>query len=281
MFNQLAGLVTNRYLQPDGLCLMGGGILGAGHIGGLQALEDLGKLDSIKYFSGASIGSLIVALAAMKYSPFKLKEQLAWNFSDILGSNWPGPLNAIEDYGLYDGLEFKRKIDDLIEKASGNKNTTFKELYDMLGSTLTIVATRVYKHGFEPVYFSHTSHPNMIIAEAVYNSCTYPGMFKVDNLLIDGGLSDNYPIDKLSGLQPLGFAFEYSIPVEKEDPNNVIEFMLGVTNGIINQIGNTNKIKNTIFIPTLGVTAMELGIDKGRLGMLYNSGYQTVTAYFR
>src|SRR5438132_6391996 len=101
MFNQLAGFVTNKYFQPDGLCLMGGGILGACHIGGLQALQDLGKLDSIKYFSGANIGSLIVALAAMKYSPFKLKEQLAWNLSDILGSNWPGPLNAINDYGLY------------------------------------------------------------------------------------------------------------------------------------------------------------------------------------
>ena len=49
-----------------GLCLSGGGVKGAAHIGVIKALEEEGiKLDCI---SGTSSGSIVAALYSMGYS---------------------------------------------------------------------------------------------------------------------------------------------------------------------------------------------------------------------
>lgn len=50
-----------------GLCLSGGGIKGAAHVGALQALED--NHIHIDYISGTSSGSIVAVLYAIGYSP--------------------------------------------------------------------------------------------------------------------------------------------------------------------------------------------------------------------
>ncbi len=53
-----------------GLCLSGGGIKGASHVGVLQALED--ENIKIDYISGTSSGSIVATLYAIGYKPSEI-----------------------------------------------------------------------------------------------------------------------------------------------------------------------------------------------------------------
>ena len=95
-----------------GLCLSGGGVKGAAHIGALKALEEENiKIDCI---SGTSSGSIVASMYAMGYTPdeiYQLFRKYAKEISEV------SVINIIK---LIYGLMFKRKI--IIEGLnSGNK----------------------------------------------------------------------------------------------------------------------------------------------------------------
>ncbi len=53
-----------------GLCLSGGGVKGAAHIGVIKALEESGI--QIDYISGCSSGSIVASMYAMGYTPMQM-----------------------------------------------------------------------------------------------------------------------------------------------------------------------------------------------------------------
>jgi len=193
-----------------GLCLSGGGVKGAAHIGVIKELEDENiKPDCI---SGTSSGSIVAALYAMGYSSEEMiylfksygKQISKINFwiivKIILGLIFTGKIHV-------DGLNNGYKIEKLIQNQARNKKINL--IRDI---KLPLIIPSVDIIDGSTIIFSslknnrdYSDKINVIndieIGKAVQASCSYPGIFCPTNVsgkkLIDGGVRENTPWKEL------------------------------------------------------------------------------------
>jgi len=96
-------------MKAYGLAFGGGAVLGAAHVGVLQAAEEVGI--PVDYVSGTSIGAFIGALYAFGKSPQEIREvalDLDWlNLSGI----------SLSQYGLLSNRKFGKIVTDLLGQA--------------------------------------------------------------------------------------------------------------------------------------------------------------------
>ncbi|TNF84970.1 MAG: patatin, partial [Acidobacteria bacterium] len=196
-----------------GLALAGGGAKGVAHVGVLQVLEELNV--PIDYIAGTSMGAIIAGLYASGLSPDEMEEVL-------LEIDW---IDTLEDETQRKDLAFRRKEEQrryamnlqLGIKKSGivwpTGLKTGQKLYFMLQS-LTLPVADVEDFDRLPTPFRavatdiHTgeavvlSHGNL--ATAMRASMAIPTVFtpvSLDGrLLVDGGLSNNVPVDVVSAM---------------------------------------------------------------------------------
>ncbi|PKQ25428.1 MAG: hypothetical protein CVT64_09465 [Actinobacteria bacterium HGW-Actinobacteria-4] len=169
-----------RYVQPLGLALGGGGVLGAAHVGVLQVLKERGIEPTI--VTGTSAGAAIGAAYAAQMDPYALADKVViakWeNFGTIAKS--PG-LGVLESAGL------RRTIDLL----GGDR--LIEDLPVRYGAVATDLLTR------ESVLIESGS-----LADAVAASIAVPGLFRPakaeGRILVDGGLVQNLPIEAAFGM---------------------------------------------------------------------------------
>ena len=210
-----------------GLCLSGGGVKGAAHIGALKALEEENiKIDCI---SGTSSGSIVSSLYAMVYTPneiYLLFKKFGKEISKV---------DILKIIKLIYGLIFKRKI--IIEGLnSGNKlykivqeQASKKEIKQIKDIKMPLIIPSVNLYNGEIYLFTSLENNrkysdeyitlnNIEIGRAVQASCSYPGVFCPVNLknkkLIDGGVRENTPWKEL---KELGADKIISIVFEKEE----------------------------------------------------------------
>ena len=76
-------------------------------------------------------------------------------------------------------------------------NVTLQEFYDFCKIDLHIFTFELNE--FKTVELSHTSHPDMLLVDALTMSSSLPGIFiptiKDNKCYIDGGVIDNYPLN--------------------------------------------------------------------------------------
>lgn len=210
-----------------GLCLSGGGVKGAAHIGALKALEEENiKIDCI---SGTSSGSIVSSLYAMGYTPneiYLLFKKFGKEISKV---------DILKIIKLIYGLIFKRKI--IIEGLnSGNKlykivqeQASKKEIKQIKDIKMPLIIPSVNLYNGEIYLFTSLENNrkysdeyitlnNIEIGRAVQASCSYPGIFCPVNFknkkLIDGGVRENTPWKEL---KELGADKIISIVFEKEE----------------------------------------------------------------
>ena len=210
-----------------GLCLSGGGVKGAAHIGALKALEEENiKIDCI---SGTSSGSIVSSLYAMGYTPneiYLLFKKFGKEISKV---------DILKIIKLIYGLIFKRKI--IIEGLnSGNKlykivqeQASKKEIKQIKDIKMPLIIPSVNLYNGEIYLFTtlennrkysdeYITLNNIEIGRAVQASCSYPGVFCPVNFknkkLIDGGVRENTPWKEL---KELGADKIISIVFEKEE----------------------------------------------------------------
>ena len=210
-----------------GLCLSGGGVKGAAHIGALKALEEENiKIDCI---SGTSSGSIVSSLYAMGYTPneiYLLFKKFGKEISKV---------DTLKIIKLIYGLIFKRKI--IIEGLnSGNKlykivqeQASKKEIKQIKDIKMPLIIPSVNLYNGEIYLFTSLENNrkysdeyitlnNIEIGRAVQASCSYPGVFCPVNFknkkLIDGGVRENTPWKEL---KELGADKIISIVFEKEE----------------------------------------------------------------
>ena len=209
------------------LCLSGGGVKGAAHIGALKALEEENiKIDCI---SGTSSGSIVSSLYAMGYTPneiYLLFKKFGKEISKV---------DILKIIKLIYGLIFKRKI--IIEGLnSGNKlykivqeQAAKKEIKQIKDIKMPLIIPSVNLYNGEIYLFTSLENNrkysdeyitlnNIEIGRAVQASCSYPGVFCPVNFnnkkLIDGGVRENTPWKEL---KELGADKIISIVFEKEE----------------------------------------------------------------
>ncbi|MFC4723104.1 patatin-like phospholipase family protein [Geojedonia litorea] len=216
------GFQTHAQLdQPNdslkvGLVLSGGGAKGFAHIGVLKVIDSLGiKVD---YVAGTSMGAIIGGLYASGYSGKQLDSIFrSINFDDVISDNLPREAKTFyerdnsERYAITLPFDkFKLKLPSAL---SGGQN-----VYNLL-TKLTLHVSEIDDFNKLPIPFFciatniETGEEVFLdkgnLAQAITASGAFPSLFRPviigDKILIDGGVTNNYPIDELKakGLQKI------------------------------------------------------------------------------
>jgi len=194
-----------------GLVLSGGGAKGFAHIGVLNVLEDAGiKID---YIGGTSMGAVIGGLYAMGYNAKQIDSIIdTTNFS-----------NVINDFIPRSSKNFYEKRNDELYALTlpfnkfriGTPEALSKGMYNFnLLSRLTFPVRHVRDFKELPIPFvcvgtnialgEQVVFDKGILAQAITGSSSLPSIFAPviidNNLIIDGGVINNYPIDEVRNM---------------------------------------------------------------------------------
>ncbi|GAB3302859.1 patatin-like phospholipase family protein [Hymenobacter tenuis] len=207
--------------QYRNLVMEGGGIRGIAYGGALAELEKQGVLAGLQRVGGTSAGAIQAALLAVGYSAQEITEVV--NHTPIQRLNdgrllfFGGSTRLLKQYGWYRGDEFSRYLSELVGRKTQRPHLTLGQLHELTqqeptryrdlyttGTNLTTQRTQV---------FSYETHPDLRVADAVRISMSIPLYFRAVLLdtqghvvrrptqgqevevLVDGGLLANYPID--------------------------------------------------------------------------------------
>ena len=191
-----------------GLVLSGGGAKGFAHIGVLNVLEDAGiKID---YIGGTSMGAVIGGLYAIGYNAKQIDSIVeVTDFSNVLN-----------DYIPRSSKNFYEKRNDELYALTlpfnrfsiGTPEALSKGMYNFnLLSKLTLPVRHVRNFNDLPIPFlcigtnivvgEQVIFDKGVFAQAISGSSSLPSIFAPvmidDNLIIDGGVINNYPIDEV------------------------------------------------------------------------------------
>lgn len=191
-----------------GLVLSGGGAKGLAHIGVLKVIDSLGV--KIDYIAGTSMGAIIGSLYASGYSGKQIDSIFkSVDFDDILNDNLPREAKTFYERDNNERYAFTLPFNNfkikLPSALSRGQNT-----YGLL-SRLTLHVNTITNFSDLPIPFFciatniETGKAVMLdkgnLSQAVMASGAFPSLFRPviidDQVLIDGGVVNNYPIDEL------------------------------------------------------------------------------------
>ncbi|MDC0948779.1 patatin-like phospholipase family protein, partial [Gammaproteobacteria bacterium] len=163
-----------------GLVLGGGAARGVAHIGALQAFSEAGiAIDAI---AGTSIGGLYAGIYALGATPEEIRERSRWAFTEFK------PLNdyTIPRYALLRG----EKLDQVLHKVFGNSRMEDTRIrFFCVAGNLSTGRIKVLREG--PLW------------QGIRASVSLPGILPPvevnGELLVDGGMVNNFPVDIMAG----------------------------------------------------------------------------------
>lgn len=186
-------------LTYEHLIFEGGGVKGISYAKIPLALDEFGVLQNITKVAGSSAGAIIALFLALKYEPDEIYNIIkTTSFSDFKDSThyYVTLYNIIFHSGIHSGRRFEKWIQAQILYKTGNRLTTFRQLFDMTGIELVLTGTCFNTKKTE--YFSYKTKPDMPVWLACRISMSIPCYyFPVDVDLVqyvDGGILYNYPI---------------------------------------------------------------------------------------
>nr|WP_321232591.1 patatin-like phospholipase family protein [uncultured Psychroserpens sp.] len=199
----------NEINQPKvGLVLSGGGAKGFAHIGALKVIDSLGiKID---YIAGTSMGAIVGSLYASGYTGKQLDSIFkGLDFDKVINDNLPRSAKTFyerdntEKYAIALPFnKFKLKLPSALSRGQNVFNLLSKltlhvseiEDFDKLPIPFFCIATDIETGG--QVILDSGSLPLSITASGAFPTLFQP--VNIDGqLLIDGGVVNNYPIDEL------------------------------------------------------------------------------------
>jgi NTE family protein len=231
-----------------GVVLSGGGAKGLAHIGVLKVLEEAGI--EVSYIGGTSMGAIVGGLYASGYSARQLDSIFNDLDADALLQDYTprGSKNFFEKHNdeLYAlTLPFKNfKLGFPTAFSKGLYNyTTINRLtdhvrhirdFDKLPIPFVCIATDIETG--EEVVLRQGVLPDAILASGAFPSLYYP--VEIDGrLLIDGGVTNNYPVEEVRAM-----GADIIIGVDVQDGLKDRDEIKGAT-GVLIQINNYQMIQ--------------------------------------
>lgn len=204
----------------DTLVISGGAIQGLSLLGAIQSAYDKKQLESISNYVGTSVGSMICYLLAIGYTPIEIIVYLCVNkvieLLKIIDLNAIVTNQCLLSYSI---------INDCLENMTIlkiGKTLTMNELFTLYNKRLICTT---YNYTTKKVeYISYENYPDLPCLLAIRFSSNVPFLFDkikyMDNYFIDGGISDNFPINKGEqiGNRVIGFYLSEYI-AEREETN--------------------------------------------------------------
>jgi predicted acylesterase/phospholipase RssA len=116
------------------LAFEGGGVKGFAYTGALFFLQEYDILPQIKNVSGSSVGSLLALLVSLGLDAYEIfVEMLKADFNKFADDSF-GIVRDMErfykKFGIFKGEALFKAVEDILEKYTGNKNITFKQLFE-------------------------------------------------------------------------------------------------------------------------------------------------------
>lgn len=189
--------------QYENLVLEGGGSLGVAYAGAFERLHSLGVLGGMRNFAGTSVGSLFAAALACGASfNFIMKELATLDIMSLLdyGNRFKALYNLYFYYGFCTGDVLLKWCEDLIEKLTGDKDITLRQVHEKFGGRLIIPGYCLPDGDREGCveFFDYKSEPDMPLKIALRISTSIPIIFMPvewrGKKYIDAGIACNYPI---------------------------------------------------------------------------------------
>lgn len=271
-----------------GLVFAGGGVLGCAHVGALQALiEGSAKLNmnNVSYFAGSSAGSIVAGLCACRIPINDIRKIIFdMNFEKLFDSSFDilRKLYRLWRYfGSNSSKNIKRMIETILLEHNVDIHITLQQVLDLYGSYLIIPVTIMQKKRCEVIYFTPETHADEKLANVIRYSCTYPLRFSSKNYYVDGGVLDNYPIQKLNEYIPLheiiGFKFKHTDAEKIEYVESLYEFGESIISGLRHRLSRLNKDEQarTIMIYVRHYRSMDLDLTNEDKAIIYDFGLQS------
>lgn len=270
-----------------GLCLAGGGIKAAAHIGALKAFEEENiKFDSV---SGASSGSIIAAMYALGYNSDEMWKMFQKYVKKIKYVEWKNIIEMV--IGLLftgkiiiNGLNSGKVIEKIIKEICNEKDIQnineieMPLLITMVGlqvGTLYVASSKNMRYSYSDKIKYITDMP---IGKAVRASCSFPFVIEPctynDIEMIDGGIRENLPWKELKDIgtdEVYGIEFQ-TILDEKDCCSNMIDVATRSVNLLCHELSiyEKNGIDKLITIPLKKVALL----DNSKIFELYDIGYK-------
>ncbi|CAH1790347.1 unnamed protein product [Owenia fusiformis] len=189
----------------------GGGNKGLAYSGCIRVLEEIGVWGQSKRLCGTSSGAMTATLLAVGYNSYEVERFQNLDLHEMFLDTTCGLCsllpNVLKHFGWNPGNRILKWLGDVIAEKTGNKDITFKQLYDRFDKELCVVVTNLNHMSTEYCHVKTT--PNMPVRIAVRMSMSIPGLFKPvkwvpkgsrnPDYFIDGGLLSNYAIHAFDG----------------------------------------------------------------------------------
>lgn len=198
----------NTMPQFRNLVFEGGGVKGIAYAGAIDVLErNTDFMPGIQRVAGTSAGAITAAILALGATSKDVERILGGtDFNDFMDNSWlifQDLYRFLTKFGWYRGDAFGEWMKEQIHSLVGDKTLTFGQLRQMAAEDskykeLTMVSSNLTLK--LPQIFNADTTPDQEIWEAARMSMSIPLFFQAyrngDNqVLIDGGVTWNYPID--------------------------------------------------------------------------------------
>mgnify|MGYP000014686518 CR=1 FL=1 len=319
----------------ENLVFEGGGIRGIAFGGVLKFFEEHDLMHYVKRVAGSSAGAIVAGAIAVNCTADEIIKILdETNFEDFKDDSWGLVLDAyrfFNEFGIYKGDKFLEWFKNIVKEKTGNPDITFKQIYEQYGKELIITGTCLNRA--KTYYFHHEKWPDMPVALAVRISMSIPLVFKAvrlhtkepkldedgntitdedgnpvmeefEDIMVDGGLLNNYPIwvfdgeslrdidkDTMEHSKTLGFKLMSSD--EKPDNQlyhyyqnigNIIDYMKAFIDSMTIQI-ERGHIRDgywdkTVSVNTGTISTLDFAISDKDKQTLIKSGYESAKNHF-
>lgn len=268
-----------------GLCLSGGGIKGAAHIGAIKALEEENiEFDAI---AGTSAGSIVAVMYACGYNSSEMYNFFQEYAKKIKYIDWKNIFTIIlgvisKRQLIIRGLKSGEIIEKIVNKVCNEKgyyniNDIDKELLipavdSKTGKLFIFNSCGIDKENEYEKYI-----PSESIGNAVRASSSFPGMFLpceyLDTELLDGGIKENVPWVELKAVNcDKILSIDFISDSTNKCCGGLID-IFGRSLELINEELTRHELNNIDFLHSIKLEKVSL-LDITKIQELFEEGYK-------
>lgn len=273
----------NKYNNKNVLVLSGGSFKGLAYMGVIKALCKLNIRRHLNIFVGTSIGSIFAFLLSLNSYIEEIEEFInTLDFNNLFKFNFK---NLYCNYGLNNGNNIVKILENFVIKKNYNTNLTFQELKNKTNNTLIINASNITKKQNE--IFDYINTPNLEIIKAIRMSISIPLIFtpiEYNNCLyVDGGITNsfmyNYTIKTLNIKENkiIGVLLNDEI----NDNKSFNSYLMNIYYSLYSHMYDEINMNNIIIITIKNCNISTLKINKKDIQNMIDIGYQKTIEYFK